>query len=429
MHQCVVGATACRFPVNRVVSRPTITVMTRPVRHRSRALVLVAVMAASSTAPAWLREPARAAGAVVDLDTILVDSPEYRAALAAVAEAESDIAEATARIRHDRELIVQLESGLRQLRAGVPVLHDRIAEADELVRVAVDDLAELAVLQYVVKGSDRDVVAVPTDGGAEAGSSARRVLVMDTAMAGHRAVLGAAERRLGDATRAVQTAELGAVELSARLEATRDDLAAAEALLAQASSRLPHLEQRVAAERRRTRVVGSDIGYVALEAYVLAARSANQRLDCAIDWAVLAAIGRVESRHGTHGGGRIADDGTAEVPIIGIALDGTRETAVVLDSDEGSLDGDTAYDRAVGPMQFIPTTWARFAVDGNGDGRADPQNIYDAARAAADYLCRAGRLDDEATLRHAILTYNHSDAYLSAVLGHAAAYRELARRG
>jgi hypothetical protein len=48
--------------------------------------------------------------------------------------------------------------------------------------------------------------------------------------------------------------------------------------------------------------------------------------------------------------------------------------------------------RAVGPMQFIASTWRRVQVDGNGDGRGDPDNIYDAALGAAVYLC-AGETD------------------------------------
>jgi hypothetical protein len=67
-------------------------------------------------------------------------------------------------------------------------------------------------------------------------------------------------------------------------------------------------------------------------------------------------------------------------------------------------------------MQFIPSTWARWGTDGNGDGRADPGNVFDAALAAGRYLCAGGRdLSDPAALDRAVLGYNHSEAYLRTV--------------
>jgi hypothetical protein len=134
---------------------------------------------------------------------------------------------------------------------------------------------------------------------------------------------------------------------------------------------------------------------------------------CRLRWELLAAIGQVES--GQAGGGRVTPDGTTVTPILGPRLDGGAFAAVP-DTDGGAYDGDTVYDRAVGPMQFIPSTWARWGADGNGDGRADPDNVYDAALAAGRYLCAGGRdLSDPADLDRAILGYNHSAAYLATV--------------
>ena len=79
---------------------------------------------------------------------------------------------------------------------------------------------------------------------------------------------------------------------------------------------------------------------------------------CQLSWPTLAGIGYVESRHGTYAGGEIAEDGTTTVDILGIPLDGTNNTQAVPDTDGGELDGDTEWDRALGPMQFIPGTWA-----------------------------------------------------------------------
>ncbi|GAA3773958.1 hypothetical protein GCM10022403_006230 [Streptomyces coacervatus] len=134
---------------------------------------------------------------------------------------------------------------------------------------------------------------------------------------------------------------------------------------------------------------------------------------CGLRWQLLAAIGQVES--GQADGGRVTADGTTVTPILGPRLDGGA-FAVVPDTDGGAYDGDTVYDRAVGPMQFIPSTWARWGADGNGDGRADPGNVFDAALAAGRYLCAAGgNLSEPAGLDRAILGYNHSEAYLRTV--------------
>ncbi|MEU6572347.1 lytic murein transglycosylase [Streptomyces sp. NPDC046805] len=134
---------------------------------------------------------------------------------------------------------------------------------------------------------------------------------------------------------------------------------------------------------------------------------------CRLRWQLLAAIGQVES--GQARGGRVTPDGTAVPSILGPRLTGGG-FAVVRDSDGGAYDGDAVYDRAVGPMQFIPSTWARWGTDGNGDGRSDPDNVYDAALAAGRYLCAGSRdLSQPAEMDRAILGYNHSETYLRTV--------------
>ncbi|MDT0393886.1 MULTISPECIES: lytic transglycosylase domain-containing protein [Streptomyces] len=134
---------------------------------------------------------------------------------------------------------------------------------------------------------------------------------------------------------------------------------------------------------------------------------------CRLPWELLAAIGKVES--GQARGGAVDRNGTTLGRITGPPLDG-RGFALIRDTDGGVHDGDTVYDRAVGPMQFLPSTWARWGADGNGDGRADPNNIFDAALAAGHYLCAGDRdLGRAADLDRAILSYNHSEAYLRLV--------------
>ncbi len=168
----------------------------------------------------------------------------------------------------------------------------------------------------------------------------------------------------------------------------------------------PVLHRQVRAE--------SGIPATVLRAY-RAAESSVARTDpgCRLPWELPAAIGKVES--GQARGGAVDGSGTTLGRITGPPLDG-RGFALIRDTDGGAHDGDTVYDRAVGPMQFLPSTWARWGTDGNGDGRADPNNIFDAALAAGHYLCAGERdLRRPADLDRAVLSYNHSRSYLRLV--------------
>lgn len=153
-------------------------------------------------------------------------------------------------------------------------------------------------------------------------------------------------------------------------------------------------------------------------AYLSAARGAPA--SCHMSVSLLAAIGEVES--GSLRGRGITSDHRVYPPVYGPALDGNG-FASIRDTDGGALDNDTVWDRAVGPMQFIPGTWRAYGTDGDGDGRADPQNVYDATASAARYLCLGGRdLATASGLRSAILSYNYSEQYLATVLGWKEAY-------
>jgi Transglycosylase SLT domain len=101
-----------------------------------------------------------------------------------------------------------------------------------------------------------------------------------------------------------------------------------------------------------------------------------------LSWTVLAAIGQIESGHGRNVG----------------------------PSSAGAL----------GPMQFMPATWRSYGVDGDGDGKADIMDPFDAVPAAAKYLCASGA--GRGSLSNAIWHYNHSQAYVNAVLSLAHAY-------
>lgn len=145
---------------------------------------------------------------------------------------------------------------------------------------------------------------------------------------------------------------------------------------------------------------------------------------CNLPWWLLAGIGHVESGHAA--GGNVDAAGRTVGDIYGVVLDGTTpETAVVPDTDGGQIDGDPVYDRAVGPMQFLPSTWTLFATDGNDDGVADPHNVYDAAVTAGQYLCSyGGDLATPEAMRSAVLGYNPSTQYVQDVIAVGEAYRD-----
>ncbi|TNM36294.1 hypothetical protein FHP29_19210 [Nocardioides albidus] len=146
---------------------------------------------------------------------------------------------------------------------------------------------------------------------------------------------------------------------------------------------------------------------------------------CNITWELIAAIGRVESNHGRFGGNVLDNDGVATPGIYGPALDGKAAVKAISDSDAGVYDNDTQWDRAVGPMQFIPSTWQVVGVDADDDAARNPQDIDDAALAAAVYLCSGdGDLSTVVGQRASVYRYNHSQAYVDLVLKIMNAYLE-----
>lgn len=177
-----------------------------------------------------------------------------------------------------------------------------------------------------------------------------------------------------------------------------------------------------------------NIPLTALEAYGYAELALERsRPECRLSWSVLAGIGAVESGHGRYGGADLDRTGRPDPPIRGVVLDGSEGVRLVRDTDGGELDGDSTYDRAVGPMQFIPSTWRAWGRDADADGKSDPDDMDDAALAAAHYLCSAETdLREPEQFRDAVLRYNASGDYLQQVLNHADDYgkrsRELVRK-
>lgn len=177
--------------------------------------------------------------------------------------------------------------------------------------------------------------------------------------------------------------------------------------------------------------IGAKVGVppAAMQAYGYAELVlAQTNRSCALSWTTLAAIGLIESGHGSHNGARLGQDGRALPEIIGEPLDGNGGRMRIIDTDRGALDKDTTFDHAIGPMQFIPTTWQEIGADADNDGRKDPHDIDDAALAAANYLCKGGRnLSIPGDWWNAILSYNDVRRYAQDVYDAANRYGRASR--
>lgn len=160
---------------------------------------------------------------------------------------------------------------------------------------------------------------------------------------------------------------------------------------------------------------------IMLEAYKKTeATLAASQPNCHLSWSLLASIARIESAHAR--GGQVTTNGDTINPILGPVLNGGGFAAIA-DTDAGRMDGDSRWDRAVGPFQFIPSTWSGYASDGNGDRIASPHNVFDSALAAGKYLCSGGMdLANPQQRAAAVFRYNHSDTYVRVVLIWADAY-------
>jgi membrane-bound lytic murein transglycosylase B len=161
----------------------------------------------------------------------------------------------------------------------------------------------------------------------------------------------------------------------------------------------------------------------ALRAYATA--QLNEPRGCEVGWTTLAGIGWVESQHGTIGGRTLGDDGRSSTPILGPALDGKDFAAIRATPQSTAWHGDPTWDHAVGPLQFIPSTWDKWGADGDQDGVADPNDLDDAAYASVLYLCADGHdLTSGAGWADAVFSYNHAQSYVDSVYAAAKSYAE-----
>jgi hypothetical protein len=177
--------------------------------------------------------------------------------------------------------------------------------------------------------------------------------------------------------------------------------------------------------------VGTRVGIpvVAVQAYGYAELVVGRQTpNCHLSWTTIAALADVESAHGSANGAVLGADGSVQPPIYGLPLDGKGGRQLIRDTDQGTIDGDTTYDRAVGPLQFIPSTWKENAVDADNNGVADPNDIDDASLTAAVYLCKSGRDISKADAWwEAILSYNAVGPYAQKVFDAANLYGQRSR--
>lgn len=404
----------------------------------SSIVVTAAAVAAGPSRPASTAAPAASLAALappspdlpglpsvsLELSQVAVDSADFRDA-----RSEYDSVDATLTARQTERVGIDLgrtattatqasrEVALAAARARAASLTSRLDQVDRAI-------AEIGVRMFTTgNGVDRVDAALTEDQPSINDQDRRHVLAqasLDVLLAEQVAY----RARLTQVTEMIEEAEADLTALTTRaadLEADRPD--ASEAEIGAAG---PVAEERVDLEHARVLadVEGVEFALVALDAYYRAARTmAEEKPACGVRWWAIAGVSRVEGRHGTYGGAQLMANGDQDRRIVGIQLNGTRATRVITDTDGGAYDGDPVYDRAVGPMQFIPSTWRRFAADGNGDAVEDPFNLYDATLAAARYLChsRSGLHADEG-LRAAYFSYNHSLAYVANVLGYARLY-------
>ncbi len=367
-----------------------------------------------AAAGAWLLAESARRNAQADTDL----------AGASLAQAQERVEEAEATLAEEERTLAELEAD----------------EDERKTELAAEqgELRTMAAAIYTTMPADRGVLLgtwEQINTGEQRAALRRRVVEIQVSRVDRRTKVWLEARDRADGQRARRDEAASALsERRAELDAAilertqrREVQAAREAAVRERQGQLDRLQvQRTEAlEGRRqarlgTEVEGLDVSLVAINAYWEASRQAP----CSVPWWVIAGVGRVESGHGTAQGSRVTPEGDTTVAIVGIPLDGRPGTAVIADSDDGRLDRDATWDRAVGPMQFLPGTWRTMGTDGDKDGTTDPNNLNDAAAAAGRLLCfRRGDLLTEAAQRAALLGYNNSTPYGTKVLDWGRRYR------
>lgn len=345
------------------------------------------------------------------------DEAGRRQAQAELRAAEKSLKAAAATHKRLTSRLPAIRARQGEIFAAIVELQLRDRAATEALAAARDRVRQLAVTSYVVGGDVPPVDYLlrsnsPTD-------FMRRSQLVRTATQAKLDTLDAYAAAKQQASDALLAAMAEGDRVNAQARQVEADIDAARHTLETASRDVAHRRQLLDVLTAAAPVGDTDIPRLFLDAYKRAAAALAKRVPhCRVQWPAIAAIGKVEANHGRYRGAQLALNGDVYPRIVGIPLDGTHRTRVIRDTDKGVLDLDTVYDRAVGPMQFIPSTWARVAQDGNGDGVKDANNAYDAALGTAAYLCRAvpsGGLDLEEPLKRAFFSYNRSASYVEHV--------------
>lgn len=410
-------------PASLPIARP-------PRRHVQRAVVaLVTVLVAvciDGAIPAHATVGATHSVRPVPTDAGQHIAPELEAVKVsggAYSGAQSRFDTVVAQLAADVTRRDNASKNLVDLGAEVTRLTERI-DADTRVKTIADReiarldtrIRHLALQAYVGASDGHDTLAaLDLDLDAILAAKSRRTIsgaVMDTSLESKRAQVAistAAAERLRTNRASRQRANEQIVFNTSEVRESEDAIVRDTALREKRHDEL-------LLTRATATVVGTNLPLVALDAYVKASAIANtRRPNCHMSWSLLAGIGQIESHQGTYGGGGLTALGAVTTPIFGVPLDGTGGNELIATAG--------GFSRAEGPMQFIPSTWAAFAVDADSDGRADPQNLYDAAGTAAVFLCRIGTsMDDPGGRRSAILTYNNAAWYADEVDASARSY-------
>ena len=347
--------------------------------------------------------------------TVLVNASQDSVGQRRVLEREIEVVDANLQVLETEAASVQATIG--SIEANIEVVLTTIQDAAVGIYVA-DDQVGVGALDDVDNYNEQAELEIQVDATIDELFDQRDLL---------EARLAAQQTRLADLEASIAQASAGRDTLQGQVDIVIETIDLLNEQILELTNRRIEIEEGMPqsigdVQRERLLATAPSIGVslVTLDAYVQAAENIRERYPtCVVRWEMLAGIARVESAHATFGGARVAADGqVVDNVILGPLLDGTLEgTAIIEDTDGGRLDGNDEYDAAVGPFQFIPSTWAGYALDATGDGFADPHNLYDAALSAAGYLCASSDLADDDQIARSLWSYNRSLVYLANVTG------------
>jgi membrane-bound lytic murein transglycosylase B len=356
---------------------------------------------------------------------VAVRSPDYDEAMYTYTAVATQLDQTRATYEQARRSLIELDAQqIRLTRAHAAAATRRAAAQDRIDRLR-SAINEIAVTSYISGGTGGGI----TDDlrWEDATDHEKRRAITDSILERRMGELQAARAEHDRAQRDEERSGVLLNSVTDRRSETRFVRDSSQAAAFVLSGELLEQGKTVADARLTASVQETDFQFVALDAYVKAAAVLNTDAPtCHMRWQVLAGISRTEGHHGNYRESELGADGTVDPPIIGIPLNGGGSTALVTDTDGGQWDGDPAYDHAVGPMQFIPSTWRYYGVDADESGDINPQNLYDATEAAGRLLCRnSSAYDTPEGLERGLMSYNNSTEYVRVVSGYVRGYDEL----